>query len=102
MWRALKNLNLICTSFSTRDRPIRENGSVVLISIFASRHHLSDAAVKDLLKLISLHCPCPDNCTKSEFRYKRIRRKLLCVKWLKQRQLSVGHVDKKLWTQTCA
>ena len=48
--------------------PIREDQSVVLISLFASRHHLSDVAIKDLLKLIDLHCPCPNNCTKSEFR----------------------------------
>ena len=48
--------------------PIREDQSIILISLFAARHHLSDVAIKDLLKLIDLHCPSLNNCTKSEYR----------------------------------
>ena len=48
--------------------PIREDQSIILISLFAARHHLSDVAIKDLLKLIDLHCPSPNNCTKSGYR----------------------------------
>ena len=32
--------------------PLCEDESVLLVSLFASRHHLSDVAVNDLLKLI--------------------------------------------------
>ena len=42
--------------------PIREDQSIILISLYASRHHLTDVAVGDLLKLIALHCPTPNNC----------------------------------------
>ena len=49
--------------------PINEAESILLVSLFVNRHHVSDVAIQDLLKLISLHCPIPNQCPTSLFRY---------------------------------
>ena len=57
-----------CYEFLYDGCPVREDQSVVLVSLYASRHHLSDVAVSDLLKFVSLHCPSPNKCIMSQFR----------------------------------
>ena len=56
--------------------PICEEESLLLISLFATRHGLSDVALQNLLQLLALHCPEPNRCTTSLFRYKRLMAKL--------------------------
>ena len=36
--------------------------SIILIMSFAINHNLTDAALRDLLQIISLHCPSPNMC----------------------------------------
>jgi hypothetical protein len=81
--------------------PIRENESVILFSLFASRHHLSDVAVIDLLTLISLHCPFPNNCTKSQFRYKRIRNKVFSDDFTQEKKLLCGSCSHETDSNAC-
>ena len=51
-----------------QDKPIYENasltisGSMMSIITFVMRHKLAGAALCDLLELIELHCPSPNNC----------------------------------------
>ena len=42
--------------------PVSVNESSLLIMSFAVRHQLSGVALQDLLTLITLHCPKPNNC----------------------------------------
>jgi hypothetical protein len=81
--------------------PIREDQSVILISLYASWHHLSDVAVMDLLQLISLHCPFPNNCTKSHFRYKRIRNKTFSGQPTKEKKLVCGSCGHETGSNVC-
>ena len=52
--------------------PLSEGESLLQVCMFATRHGLSDVAVTDLLNLLSNHCPQPNRCPVSLYRYKRI------------------------------
>lgn len=56
--------------------PVRENESIQLISMYATRHRLTDVALQDLLKLLEIHCPKPNKCATSLHKYKRLRKRL--------------------------
>ena len=45
--------------------------SRILIQKFLLRHHLSDAAKSDLLKIIELHCPKPNNCYITNYQFQK-------------------------------
>ena len=59
--------------------PLSEGESLLQACMFANRHGLSDVAVTDLLTLLSNHCPQPNRCTVSLYRYKRITSTLRAV-----------------------
>ena len=45
--------------------------SLILIMSFVMNHSLTDAALHDLLRLISLHCPSPNLCVTSLYIFKK-------------------------------
>ena len=45
--------------------------SVILIMSFVINHGLTDAALRDLLQIISLHCPSPNLCITSLYIFKK-------------------------------
>ena len=45
--------------------------SIILIMSFAINHNLTDAAVRDLLQILSLHCPSPNICVTSLYIFKK-------------------------------
>ena len=47
--------------------PISTQASWFACNYFATKSHLSDAATKELLDLIAIHCPETSNCAKSTY-----------------------------------
>lgn len=60
------------------EKPLYEGASLsarassVLIMEFKIRHNLSNECLKDLLKLIKLHCPKPNECISSPYIFKKM------------------------------
>lgn len=50
--------------------PLTLSASNLLIMQFKMRHNLTDGCVSDLLKLLKLHCPSPNNCAPSLYHFK--------------------------------
>ena len=51
------------------DSQLTRSSSHLLITKFAARHSLSDVALKDLLRLIKLHCPPSNNCYRTLYEF---------------------------------
>ena len=52
--------------------PITVTASNVLIMKLKMKHSLSNECVRDLLSLIKLHCPSPNNCVASLYKFTKI------------------------------
>ena len=82
--------------------PVCEEESLLLVSLFATRHGLSDVAVQDLLQLLALHCPQPNRCITSLYRYKRLNAKLHGVHGATDRKQICGNCHQEscedFWT----
>ncbi|KAE8747531.1 hypothetical protein FOCC_FOCC005692 [Frankliniella occidentalis] len=54
-----------------QDAPISVGESVLSVLSLALAHNLSGACVADILKLIEIHCPEPNRCVNSLYKYKK-------------------------------
>ena len=75
--------------------PVCEEESLLLVSLFATRHGLSDVAVQDLLQMLALHCPQPNRCITSLYRYKRLNAKLHGVHGATDRKQICGNCHRE-------
>jgi hypothetical protein len=59
--------------------PITNSASNLLILQYSMRHSLSQEAVADLLKLLSIHCPTPNTVPSSRYRFQKQFPSLQCA-----------------------
>lgn len=66
------------SSDSMADKPLYDGATIsaqsssVLIMEFVMRHNLSNECLRDLLQLIKLHCPKPNECITSPYIFKKM------------------------------
>ncbi len=59
--------------------PLTQTSSSLLVMKFRLRHNLTQEALADLLKLIKLHCPAPNRCLSSVYKFDKKFALLKCT-----------------------